>query len=258
MPVNETFLDTGNEGVMKRQLKSIGLAFITTVLLAFSGGIWYGISTPVVHRLPLAQGLVDAGSTEGAEMLVRASTKTDYEQLAPAFVAQSRRGFCGVASSVAVINAALRPEPPLTQETLFTPAVAAVRGPLAVSFHGLTLEQLGGIIRAHGLRVEVVHATDSGADAFRNIARGALDDPSIFVVVNYDRASLGQQGGGHISPVAAYDAQTDRVLILDVAAHKYPYTWVPVSKLWTAMDTMDSSSRQTRGFLLVSKSGQRS
>lgn len=243
---------------MKRRLKSIGLAFITTVLLTFSGGVWYGMSAPVVHRLPLAQDLIDVGSSEGADMLLRASTKTDYEQLAPAFVAQSRRGFCGVASSVAVINAALHPQPPLTQETLFTPAAAAVRGPVAVSFHGLTLDQLAGIIGAHSLRVEVVHAANSDADSFRNAVRGALDDPSVFLVVNYDRASLGQQGCGHISPVAAYDAETDRVLILDVAAHKYPYTWVPISKLWTAMETTDSSSRQTRGFLLVSKSGQRS
>jgi hypothetical protein len=253
VPVNEHVLDTGNEGLMKRRLKSIGLALITAVLLAFSGGIWYGISAPVVHRLPLAQGLVDVSSAQGTEMLLRASTKADYEQLAPAFVAQSRRGFCGVASSVAVINAALHPEPPLTQQTLFTPAAAAVRGPVAVSFHGLTLKQLAGIIQAHGLRAEVVHAAHSDADAFRSIARGALDDPSVFIVVNYDRASLGQRGDGHISPIAAYDAETDRVLILDVAAHKYPYTWVPISKLWMAMDTTDPSSRQSRGYLLVSK-----
>jgi hypothetical protein len=207
-----------------------------------------------VHRLPLAQGLVEIGSSEGAEMLLRASTKTDYEQLAPAFVAQSRRGFCGVASSVAVINAAIHPQPPLTQETLFTPAAAAVRGPIAVSFHGLTLDQLAAIIRAHGLRVHIVYAADSDANAFRDIARSALDDPSVFLVANYDRASLGQQGHGHISPIAAYDAQTDRVLVLDAAAHKYPYTWVPVSKLWAAMDRTDSTSRQSRGFVLVSRS----
>jgi hypothetical protein len=74
------------------------------------------------------------------------------------------------------------------------------------------------------------------------------------LVVNYDRRELGQSGAGHISPLGAYSPATDRLLILDVAAYKYPYTWVPVSKLWSAMNTIDSDSGRTRGFLLVTTS----
>jgi hypothetical protein len=42
------------------------------------------------------------------------------------------------------------------------------------------------------------------------------------VIVNYLRKAIGQEKGGHISPLAAYDAETDRFLILDVSRYKYP------------------------------------
>ena len=139
----------------------------------------------------------------------------------------------------------------MTQETLFTPAASAVRGDLAVSLHGLTLEELGGIIQAHGLQVQLMHASNSNLESFRDIVRATLAEPLVFLIVNYDRASLGQEGGGHISPIGAYDTQTDRVLVLDVAAHRYPYTWVQTAKLWSAMNTTDPDAGQTRGYLLV-------
>jgi glutathione-S-conjugate glycine hydrolase len=237
---------------MKHWLKFVGVALIGATLLVSSGVGWYAFSTPSVQSLPLAPDLIAASSVEGMQMLSRTSTKTDYGQLAPEFVAQSRRGYCGVASSVAVINAILRPQPRVNQSTLFTPQAAAVKGEFAVSFSGLTLEQLGRIVQAHGLQVEVVHATQSNVEAFRETVRATLAEPLIFLVANYDRSSLGQEGPGHISPVGAYDSDTDRVLILDVAAYKYPYTWVPLSKLWSAMNTTDPDSGQSRGYVLVS------
>jgi hypothetical protein len=151
-----------------------------------------------------------------------------------------------------VINAAPHPQPRLTQHTLFAPAAAAVRSELGVSFRGLTLEQLARIIRAHGLEVRIVHAAQSDLESFRALARDALSESLVFLIVNYDRTALGQAGSGHISPIGAYDAETDRLLVLDVAGYKYPYTWVPTSKLWSAMNTTDSDSGKTRGYILVS------
>jgi len=69
--------------------------------------------------------------------------------------------------------------------------------------------------------------------------------------VNYDRKALGQAGGGHISPVAAYHAPTDRVLILDVARYRYPSVWVPLADLWEAIRTTDSTSGRSRGVVVV-------
>ena len=74
------------------------------------------------------------------------------------------------------------------------------------------------------------------------------------MVVNYLRKAMGQQTGGHISPLAAYDAKADRFLILDVARYKYPPVWVKASDLFDAMNTTDSSNdNKTRGYVLIAK-----
>jgi len=77
-----------------------------------------------------------------------------------------------------------------------------------------------------------------------------------FVIVNYLRRAIGQQTGGHISPLAAYDAAADRFLILDVARYKYPPVWVKASELFDAMNTADAANdNRTRGYVLVAKAG---
>ena len=72
------------------------------------------------------------------------------------------------------------------------------------------------------------------------------------MIVNYLRKALGEETGGHISPLAAYDAKADRFLILDVARYKYPPVWVKAADLFAAMDTPDAANdNKTRGFVLV-------
>ena len=75
-----------------------------------------------------------------------------------------------------------------------------------------------------------------------------------YVIVNYLRRAIGQERGGHISPLAAYDADTDRFLILDVSRYKYPPVWVGAAELFAAMNTIadPDSDNKTRGFVLIS------
>ena len=74
------------------------------------------------------------------------------------------------------------------------------------------------------------------------------------MLVNYLRKAIGQETGGHISPLAAYDAKSDRFLILDVARYKYPPVWVKASDLFDAMNTTDASNEnRTRGYVLITK-----
>ena len=54
--------------------------------------------------------------------------------------------------------------------------------------------------------------------------------------------------------MAAYDAQTDRFLILDVTRGKYPPAWVPASRLFSAMQAVDSDSHLSRGFAVIKTS----
>ncbi len=80
-----------------------------------------------------------------------------------------------------------------------------------------------------------------------------IGDGDRFILVNYLRSAIGQEKGGHISPLGAYDADTDRFLILDVSQYKYPPVWVEAKALFGAMDTVDSDGGKTRGYVVVGK-----
>jgi hypothetical protein len=242
---------------MKRSFMrfAIALPAVALVLIA-SVGSWYAFSTPPVKNLPLAGDLIAISSAEGRHLLGATLVKTDYRQLEPFLLPQSRRAFCGPATSAAVINAALRPAVQVTQSSLFDTAAGATKSELAVSFGGLTLEELARFFRAHGLHVRIVHARGSNIASFREAAQSTLAEARTFLVVNYDRRGLGQVGAGHISPIGAFSRETDRLLVLDVATYKYPYTWVPVSSLWAAMSAVDPDSGRSRGYLLVTAGGE--
>jgi hypothetical protein len=102
------------------------------------------------------------------------------------------------------------------------------------------------------VEADVHHAADSDLDDFRHLARTYLEKKDHHVIVNYLRRAIGQEHGGHISPLAAYDADTDRFLILDVARYKYPPVWVKAEDLFAAMNTADlSNDHKSRGFVLI-------
>ena len=116
------------------------------------------------------------------------------------------------------------------------------------SDYGLQLRQLAQVLRSHGLRV-VDGSTDPAAirrEIAANLATG--DD---FVLVNYARRALGQQGGGHISPLGAYDERSDSFLIMDVNPNRAPWVWVRSDDLIAVMRTFDML--ENRGYLLVSE-----
>jgi hypothetical protein len=117
----------------------------------------------------------------------------------------------------------------------------------------MTLEQMGKLLEAYSVKVRLYHGDDVTLDSFRELLAGNLQQPGNFVLINYLRSSIAQERGGHISPIAAYDRQSDRFLILDVARYKYPPVWVKAEELWRAIRTVDSVSGKNRGFALISK-----
>lgn len=240
---------------MIRVVKVGGTVVAVALTLLLSAGWWYGTSAPPDNRLPLASPLIDATSIEGRSLLESTPFRVDHDPLSNHFVTQSRRAYCGVASSTIIVNALRNPNPPLSQQTLFTPQASTVRSSIAVTFGGLTLEQLAELLRAHDLSVSLTYASEANLESFRSIARASLSDPSDFLVANCDRKVLNQDGTGHISPVSAYHEKSDRFLVLDVAAYKYPPTCVPAVDLWKAMNTIDATSGKSRGFLLIRTSG---
>lgn len=213
--------------------------------------------------LTLPDRLVDLRSPQGEALLLETRTLDNYLPISAAFETQKNQAFCGVASMVMVLNALHAPAPTspeyqpysfFTQENLLDEGTEAILPRAVLMRQGMTLDQLGQLLGLHPVAVEVHHAASGGLDAFRSMARDALASRDRFVLVNYLRRALGQERGGHISPLAAYDAKADRFLILDVARYKYPPVWVTAADLFDAMNTTDADNGdKTRGYVVVSK-----
>ena len=73
--------------------------------------------------------------------------------------------------------------------------------------------------------------------------------PLVAVAVAFDRAAMGQSGGGHWSPAVAFNQDADMVLVWDTAA-RYGQYWVPVPSLYCACKTRNRYG-QSRGWVVV-------
>jgi hypothetical protein len=223
-------------------------------LLAFSAD---------AQTLPLPQNLVDFRSDLGAELLLESDANEAYFPLSSNFVTQQNQAYCGVASIVMVLNALALPAPTtpefdpyhtFTQDNFLDASSDAVLPRDVLRQRGMTLDQIGSLLELRPVTAEVRHAGDSSLEEFRTKAREYLATDDRFVIVNYLRKAIGQETGGHISPLAAYDAESDQFLILDVARYKYPPVWVKAADLFAAMNTTDSDNDgKTRGYVLISR-----
>ncbi|AHI63319.1 glutathione gamma-glutamylcysteinyltransferase [Burkholderia thailandensis] len=224
------------------------------VALALIGGA-------AAQPLPLPDRLIDLGSSAGERMLAQSGARSAYASLGSHFVTQQTQSYCGVASLVMVLNALRVPAPAaaqyppfhyFTQDNVLNDVTEKIRPRAQIELHGMTLDQLGALANALGASGDIRHASDVSIDAFRADAVAHLGRPGRYVLVNYLRSRLGQQTGGHISPLGAYDAAADRFLILDVSRYKYPPVWVTTADLYAAMNTPDADSGgRSRGYVLI-------
>lgn len=217
---------------------------LLALLLLFA----WNAAVPRMDPQPLPSDLVDLGTSAGQALLAEAEDAADYPALAAHFQPQWLKSYCGVASSVVVLTAL---GADVTQQDFFTAKTQSVRPRWRVVVAGMALDELGGLLAAHGATVSVRHADAFDVAAFRKVVAENLSRPGDYLIVNYDRKALGQEGAGHISPRAAYDAESDRALVMDTAAYRYPRTWVPLGQLYDAMATRDSGSDSTRGYVEV-------
>jgi len=203
---------------------------------------------------------IPMASQAGQELLLKPSTRrADVAALLQWYETQANLAYCGVASSVMVLNSLAVPAPKAegygsnrfwTQTNLFSlPATRDFVEASRVAREGMTLEQLHGLLASVGTRVQRYHGETLSLEQLRWLLRRGLADGTDRLLANYDRRALGQSGGGHISPLAAYDPDHDRVLVLDVARYRYPAVWVATPDLWRAIRSVDSSSGRSRGLI---------
>jgi hypothetical protein len=207
-------------------------------------------------------GVVYWDSPEGRLMRARIPADADYWQLIPNFATQQTQSYCAVASAVIVLNSMpiKKPVDPIyepyayfTQGNFFTPEVSKVISAQTVLAQGMTREEMVETLSRHGVRALSVAGDTYSDESLRAALKTALGDDGQFVLANYFRGTFGQVGGGHWSALAAYDAQTDSVLILDVARYKYPPAWVSISLLRQSIATLDTTSGKSRGLVFVAK-----
>jgi hypothetical protein len=230
--------------------------------------ILYAFISPAFGEPPVAASagalpvVVYWDSPEGKALRARMPANADYWQLAPTFAVQMTQSYCSVASAITVLNAMpiKKPVDPtyapyayFTQTNFFSPEVEKVISAKTVLEIGMTREQMAETLSRQGVKAISIAGDTLSEEGLRTLLKKALGDDGQFVLANYFRANLGQVGGGHWSALAAYDAQSDSVLILDVAKYKYPPAWVSISILQQAMATLDTTSNKTRGLVVVSK-----
>jgi len=229
--------------------------------------------------------LVPFASDEGLARLGRSGAKIDFAALANQFEAQYSGAFCGPTSAAIVLNTVHSRGSDLPRDhtrlrkndVQFMPAGADPivprftqdsvidRGPKTraqvlgepitiggkqVRNFGYQLRQFDAMLRANGLVTTLVVVDDARteqairADLAENLAHGGD-----YVIVNYRREAVGQQGGGHISPLGAYDAASDSFLVLDVNPAAAGWVWMPAATLVKGMRTFDTV--ENRGYVLV-------
>lgn len=252
--------------------------------------VTFVVAANTTFPAPAPGAVVAFNSPEGVARLERSKAKIDFFALADQFEEQQNAGLCGPTSGVIVLNAlriendkiekpvdkTAVPEDLLTKNPLpkgFDPYVHRYTQRAFFDDHlfkvkskevyygspaadgkrdgGLQIKQLGDVLKNHGLDVEVRIVDDKldEAAAKRAIIEN-LQRANDYVIVNYHRGVLGQKGGGHISPLGAYDEQSDSFLILDVnPVEGKRWVWADAMTLFNAMRTKDHDDN--RGFLLV-------
>ena len=233
----------------------------------------------------ISLGLVPFSSDEGLARLARSDAKVNFPVLANQFEAEYNQAFCGPASTAMVLNAVrdgaadlprdksrIRPEdlkylPPgaevatarYTQDNVIEKASktraqvlgepVTINGKTTHDF-GFQTRQLDEMLRANGLSTRLVIVDDAKPEAeVRADLVQSLRQRGHYVIISFQRKALSEPGGGHISPLGAYDAASDSFLMLDVNPARVDWMWVPAAALIKAMRTFDTV--ENRGYVLV-------
>lgn len=230
-------------------------------------------------------GLVAFSSAEGLSRLSRSTFKVDFPELANQFEAQSNAAFCGPTSAAIVLNASFRRKGDLphdrsrlraadlqffpsgldpslarfTQDNVIDKGKktrAQVLGePMLINGKqiqdfGYQLRQLDEMLIANGVQTKLVVVDD--AKPLAEIRGDLIDNmkrSNNYVIVGYKRSAVGQKGGGHISPVGAYDETSDSFLVLDVNPTSAGWVWMGAATLAMGMRTFDTV--ENRGYILI-------
>ena len=204
---------------------------------------------------------------------LRTTPHSAYWALSPFQIQQHTDSSCSLATTVMLLNAIRGLEgqlaigAPVSElslldhlqdsdwRTAITPGVG----------HGLTLQlfaervnkALASFALSHWRAVPHPVGESAAAEAPLRSALLAMESADGgFVAANFHLDTLYGDGSdiGHLSPLGAYDAARDLVLVLDVYKKDYEPHWVALSALTAAMSVRDKTTQAPRGYAVVQRS----
>jgi hypothetical protein len=222
----------------------------------------------ITWTLPLPGEMIPFNSSKGVELLLKSSSESESGPFYRAFqhlTTQDRTTVCSIATSVTILNALagdIAPVDPLydpyaywTQSNFINDCTNGIKSYNDIVLEGVTLQELCDIyatcykaIAANGVRANATSVAHFREQILAAFSQGG------YIIVNFYRTELGEVGGGHWSPILAYNAGADMVLLADVARYKYPPAWVNAVSLFDSMMTIDSDSGDYRGYITMKRS----
>lgn len=223
-------------------------------------------------------------SDEGISIFENSRYKKAFFKLSPHYSPQQDIASCGIASSVIILNtiyANLGITPPLskrgswyvpedntlyglfmwTEKNFYNHRVSDVINQKVVEGDkkinnlydlGVSLDKLTLVLNLQGLKAKAYHATNADLSAisqFRELVKKIMAQPTYYMIANYNLNVYAAESGGHFSPVAAYDEESDSVLILDTWAASNTWIWIKLTDFYQSMNTLDGKTY--RGYILI-------
>lgn len=90
-------------------------------------------------------------------------------------------------------------------------------------------------------------------DFFKVCAYSTTRRNKFILVANTSRKVLGQTGSGHFACVAALHEKSNNLLLMETARFKYNSMWFNLKNVYDSFFPLDSTTKETRGFMLCSK-----
>ena len=166
---------------------------------------------------------VPLNSSKGKSALLSTDTTSDMYWLSfHHLTTQKTQSYCGIATSALILNALNIDQAPVdplyepyrywTQDNFFNNCTNEIATAYTVLHCGTTLDELAQMLRCHHMFSYQYHANETTEGFFRGYVAYALGN-NMIVAANFRRVELGEQGGGHWSPLLAFDPVEDMVLL---------------------------------------------
>ncbi|BBN15801.1 glutathione-S-conjugate glycine hydrolase [Marchantia polymorpha subsp. ruderalis] len=202
---------------------------------------------------------IEFASPQGKEIFHEAlkdGTMEGFFHLIAHFQTQAEPAFCALASLSVVLNAlSIDPGRPWKgpwrwfDESMLECCESLEK----VKSEGMTFAKVACAGACAGAAVHALRANASTLEKFREDLAKCCSSEREHLIVSYTRKTFKQTGSGHFSPIGGYHKGRDLALILDVARFKYPPHWVPITMLWEAINSIDPTTGNWRGYMVVTK-----